>query len=142
MNRLHRTNNRLLLLSVLMLATALLFVQGFKLHIHDFDHDGGDTHSTFLSDTSLDHHSQGGAHSSLDSSHVDHHLGSVSELDATQDGLLKNTLGKLLPLIFAVIAFFIFPFIHSRRVAYRRRDEATSLPRRYLLYPPLRAPPL
>lgn len=142
MNSRHGTSRRFLQLWVLLLAASLLFAQGIRLHLHDFDHDAVQQHADAFGAPSLEHFHLSGLHPSLDASHADHHQGTVAEVDATPDGIFKQFAGKwplLLALLVAIFALQPPAFLAMRD---RRREVIPTLPWRYLLGPPLRAPPL
>jgi hypothetical protein len=82
------------------------------------------------------------AHLSIDNSHSDHHVENVLEIDISPNALLKVLSVKVsaLALLSTLILLFLsgfYPFsfrrVHSNNVIFSRR---------YLLSPPLRAPPL
>lgn len=137
-----QTNRRVLLVLSLVFSLALLCVQGVGLHVHNLDHDHGDHHGhAHAIDDTGEHAHLSKAHFAQDTSHSDHHDGAVSEVDISPDGLLKNSSNNIFAI--ALIAFFfIFAmFVSSRQWVHRGRESKLVLYRRYVLSPPLRAPP-
>lgn len=128
------------LLWALLLSMALLCAQGVQLHLHSIDHDQRHSHITI--EAAAEHSHLSGAHLSSDISHGEHHNGVISELDASPSGLLKkvssNIVMQALP---ATALSLLYPGFYLQTF-YRHRDEETTLPWRYLLSPPPRAPPL
>jgi hypothetical protein len=141
-----QTETRPLFLWILLLSIALLCAQGVTLHVHDLGH-GLDRkhdlqHSHIDSEFVAEHAHLSEAHLSTDVSHGDHHDELVSELDASPDGLLKKVSTSVLTLaLFAAVLALLFPHFYQLTFL-RRRDKDVILSWRYLLSPPLRAPPL
>ncbi len=137
-----QTNKWVLLVLSLVFSLALLCAQGIGLHVHNLDHDPGDHHSHAHAMNGAGEHAHvSKAHFAQDTSHSDHHDGAVSEVDISPEGLLKNSSNNIFAI--ALIAFFfIFAmFVSLRQLAYRCRESKLILYRRYVLSPPLRAPP-
>lgn len=136
-----RMQKRTLILWVLLLSVALLCVQGTKLHVHSFGHDHEQRHS-ITPEVATEHLHHSGIHLTTDVSHADHHDEVVSEQDVNPQALLKkiSSYGPMLAIF--VIAFTFL--VHSFNVItlHYRRDNDLIITRRYILSPPLRAPPL
>ena len=141
-----QTKKHTLFLWTLFLSIVLLCAQGVKLHVHSFGHDHDQQHSHIALEVEVEveveHSHLSEAHLSTDVSHDDHHSEVVSELDANPNGLLKKVSSSALTLaLFATVLTLLFPGFYQQ-IFHRRRDKAVFLPWRYLLSPPLRAPPL
>jgi hypothetical protein len=136
-----RMQKRTLILWVLLLSIALLCAQGTKLHVHSVGHDHEQRHSVTL-EVATQHLHQSGIHLTTDVSHADHHDEVVSEQDANPQALLKK-MASYGPMLAIFVIAFIF-LLHSFNVItlhYRRKNDLI-ITRRYILSPPLRAPPL
>ena len=131
---------RTLILWVLLLSIALLCAQGTKLHVHSFAHDH-EPHQSIAPELATEHLHQSSIHLTTDISHADHHDEVVTEQDANPQALLKKVSGYGPMLAIFIIAFAFL--LHSFNVIklYYRRDTDLILTRRYILSPPLRAPP-
>jgi len=120
-----------------------LCVQGTTLHVHllDHSHSGHHDHSHAAGETS-DHTHVAKLHFSHDASHHEHHENVISEVEISPEGVSKNLSAKLLT--FALFAFiFTTLFFASRRTIVQRHWETSLLDLgRYIVSPPLRAPPL
>ncbi|MBL3528530.1 MAG: hypothetical protein JMN27_12035 [gamma proteobacterium endosymbiont of Lamellibrachia anaximandri] len=128
----------------LLLSLSLLCSQGATLHVHNLDLSHDDDayldHSN-ATDAASDHSHLSKAHYVHDTSHHGHHDGVVAEFDASSDGALKNLFNNILALaLFALLFTLLLPAL-SRRVVQHHRESTPSLHGRYLLSPPLRAPP-
>lgn len=132
---------RTLIIWVFLLSIALLCAQGVKLHIHNFAHDH-EPHQSLALEVATEHLHQSDIHLTTDVSHADHHDEVVSEQNANPQALLKkiSSYGPMLAIF--VIAFTFL--LHSFKVItlHYRRDNDLIITRRYILSPPLRAPPL
>ncbi len=137
-------DRRILLLWALLLSLALLCAQGgAKLHVHDLDHGHDDHHSHHHPvDEMADHSHLSKAHFIHDTSHNDHHNGVASEIDVAPDGLLKNSNDNIFPITLFALFFTLITFVPSRWLVTYYRENKRVLHNRYLLSPPLRAPPL
>ncbi len=148
MNSFRQIDRRTLLLWVLLLSLALLCAQGAKLHVHNLDHGQDNHHNDYHSHTHdaidevVDHGHLSKAHFTHDTSHNDHHDGVVSEVDVTPDGLLKNTNNNVFAIALFVLFFTLITFVSSRQSVQRCRERKLVRHSRYVLSPPLRAPPL
>ncbi len=135
-----QTNRRALLVLSLLLSLALLCAQEVRLHVHSLDHNHGD-HLSHSIDDAGGHAHLSKAHFAQDMSHSDHHDGAVADVDISPDGLLKNFNDNIFAV--ALIAFFfaLLLFVSSRQFVHHSREGKLILHRRYVLSPPLRAPP-
>ena len=126
----------------LLLSLSLLCGQGIKLHVHNLDH-GHDEYigHAHAADQASDRSRLSKAHYAHDRSHDDHHNGVVSEVDVTPDGVLKNLSGNTLTLALFALLFTLLLSAPSLQVVHRYRESKPILYGRYLLSPPLRAPP-
>lgn len=129
-----------LYLWTLLLSVVLLCAQGVKLHVHSFDHD--QQHSHIAAEDVATHSHLSEFHLSTDIAHIDHHGELVPEFDASPDCFLKKVSSNVLTLALLVtlFAFLLAGFYQRTFLRYRARD--TIIFWRYLLSPPLRAPPL
>lgn len=117
----------------------ILSAQGVTLHVHGFDHDPHQSHHSI--DNLNDHSHLEEAHFSFDSSHQDHHDEVASEIDACPDCILKQASGTVLTVALLTIVLFLLSLGLSRNRFLPFRSKV-SLPWRFHLFPPLRAPPL
>lgn len=137
-----QTKKHTLFLWILLLSTVLLCAQGVKLHVHSFGHDHDQRHSHIALEVEVEHSHLSEVHLSTDVSDDDHHDEAVSELDLSPSGLLKKVSNSVLTLaLLATVLTLLFPGFYQQ-IVHRRRDKDVFLPWRYLLSPPLRAPPL
>jgi hypothetical protein len=132
-----RTHRRTLLLWSLLLSLSLLCGQGIKLHVHNLDHDESIVHTHAASD----HSRLSRAHYARDTSHSEHHDVVVSDVDVTPDGVWKKLSSNTLTLALLTLLFMLVLSVPSRQWVHRYRESKSILFRRYLLSPPLRAPP-
>ena len=128
---------------VAFLGMVLLFGQAFKFHMH-IEHDGIpssttahviDVHATSsIHDMSHDLH-----HDSIENTGNHHHS---AEIDISLDSLsTKIKLLNSLVLLFLVVSIFLcIPLLRATCRFYTQKIKPTSL--NFLLYPPLRAPPV
>jgi hypothetical protein len=135
-----RMHKRTLFLWVLLLSIALLCAQGVKLHVHNFGHDHEQRHS-IPPELATEHLHQAGIHLTTDMSHADHHDEEVSEQGINLQALLKK-ISNYAPMLAMFVIALTF-FLHSFKVLilHTRRDRDVTITRRYILSPPLRAPP-
>lgn len=142
MNFHRKTKNRTLYFWAILLSMALLCAQGVKLHVHDLDHDHDQQHGHIPAEDTVEHSHLSVAHLSSDISHADHHEEVVSEIDASQDGLLIKLSSSisLLAILATVFTLLLSGFYRYR--FYLRRENDSNIPWRYHMSPPLRAPPL
>ena len=142
MNYFRRINKwTLLLWSSLLLVW--LCVQGTTLHVHLLDHSHSGFHDhSHAEDEVSDHAHVAKLHFSHDASHEGHHDNVMSEVEISPEGVAKNLSVKLL--IFALFAFlFTTLFFNQRCLVIQRNQQSTPLDfGRYVVSPPLRAPPL
>lgn len=131
---------RSLFLWVLLLSIALLCAQGVNLHLHGFGHEQG--HSV-APEFTVEHSYQSGIHLTTDTSHSDHHDEVISELDASPQALLKKISSNgSMQTIFIITFTFLFHRFYVLTFHRRRYDDDLIIAWRYILSPPLRAPPL
>lgn len=124
---------------ILLLSFALLSGQGIKLHVHSLDHDHNP--DSVPTQAATEHTHLSIAHLSTDVSHIEQHDQVMFESDAYPDALLLKISSyvpvmAMLALVFSLILFFAYPTIFRNR-----RDSELISTWRYLLSPPLRAPP-
>jgi hypothetical protein len=141
MQKFREMNNAKLFAWIVLLSMGLLCAQNVKIHSHNLDHNHFQEHGHHSIETTAEHSHLAKAHLSTDISHADHHDEVVSETDASPNALLKNisSQGLVIALLIAVLTL-LFPRPYQY-LSYRRRDDDTYLPRRYLHSPTLRAPP-
>ena len=113
------------------------------MHVHDIGHDShGTTHHDHATSDNSSHHSHiSKVHTALDASHLNHHDDVALEVDISPDGVLKsfsNSLPILAFLTFLII--FILPIVTRQRFS-QPKENKLLLSGRYILSPPLRAPP-
>lgn len=117
----------------LLLSLSLLYSHGVTLHVHSLDH-------SHAADEASDHSHLSKPHYAHDTSQHGHN-DVVAEFDASPDGVLKNLSNNMLALaLFALLFALVLP-VPLLRVAQYRRESKPVLNGRYLLSPPLRAPP-
>ena len=139
MNSVRKTNKRILFAWTILLSLLILFAQGVTLHVHSFDHDPLQNHHS-IGDLN-DHSHLSEAHLSVDFSHNDHHDQVTSEIDATPDCIFKQLSANVAVIaLLAMVLMLLLPALC--RNTFLRHSRDAGLPRRYLLFPPLRAPPL
>jgi len=129
-------NNRTLLLWSLLLSFSLLCAQEMNLHTHDFKHGHFDT-----MEAGSNHHQFIKVHLSHDTSHYDHHNGEISDIDISPIGVLKSAKVRIFAL--ALITFILLLVMRStsQQLILSRRKNKLVFYKRYILSPPLRAPP-
>lgn len=138
----HQMKKRTLLLWVVLLSITLLCVQSMTLHIHAFDQDHEQGYSHIPEEAVNEHSHLTEAHLSTDISHDYHHDEIMSEIDVNQDALMKKVSSNVIVLAFFSIVITILLSNIFLRIFYRHRNDNINIPFRYLLSPPLRAPPL
>ncbi|MDO7597832.1 MAG: hypothetical protein MUR51_09170 [Pseudomonadota bacterium] len=136
-----RMHKPTLFLWVLLLSVAQLCAQGVKLHVHSFGHDHESRHS-IAPEVAAGHLHQSGIHLTTDLSHADHHDEVISEQGLNSQVLLKKitSYGPMLAIFVMVFTFLLHNF--NVITLHRRRDKNVITVRRYILSPPLRAPPV
>ncbi len=130
------------ILWVLLISMTLICAQGTKLHVHylDCQHD---TSIGLLTITEDNHgHAQHGKiHLAANGSYDDHSEEGTTELDVSPQGLLKN-LSSVLSLLLVITSFFMLLLPEFTRLFLRHNRDSCSIAFwRYVLSPPLRAPP-
>ena len=138
----HQMKKRTLFLWVVLLSITLLCVQSMTLHIHAFDQDHEQGYSHIGEEAVNEHSHLTEAHLSSDISHYYHHDEIMSEIDVNQDALMKKVSSNVIVLAFFSIVITILLSNIFLRIFYRHRNDNINIPWRYLLSPPLRAPPL
>lgn len=136
-----RMQKRTLFLWIILLSITLLCAQSVKLHVHSFGHDHEQQHS-IAPEVMTEHLHQNGIHLTTDISHADHHDEVISEQGLNSQALLKKiaSYGPMLAIFIIVFTFLLHNFnVITLR---RRRDKDVITVRRYILSPPLRAPPV
>ncbi len=138
-----RIDRPTLLLWSLLLSLLLLCSQGATLHLHSLDH-GQDKHLSHAhaTDEASDHTHLSKAHYAHDSSHDEHHDVVLSEVDVSPNGVLKKLSNNTLTLALFALLFTLLLSGSLRQVVHRHRENRLAPLERYLLSPPLRAPPL
>jgi len=136
-----RILRRTLLLWSLLLSLSLLCGQGIKLHVHNLGHDHDESiEHTHAADEANDHSRLSRAHYAHNTSHSEHH-DDASDVDVTPDGVWKKLSSSMLTLALLTLLFVLVLPAPSRQRVHRYRESKSTLFRRYLLSPPLRAPP-
>jgi hypothetical protein len=136
-----RMQKRTLFLWILLLSITLLCAQSVKLHVHNFALDHEQQHS-IATDVMTEHLHQNGIHLTTVVSHAIHHDEVISEQGLNSQALLKkmSSYGPMLA-IFVIAFTFLLHRFNVIKLDYRR-DNDLIITRRYILSPPLRAPPL
>jgi hypothetical protein len=136
-----RVHKPTLFLWVLLLSEALLCAQGVKLHVNSFGHDHEPRHS-IAPELATGHLHQSGIHLTTDVSHATHHDEVISEQGLNSQALLKkiSSYGPMLTIFLIAFTFLLHSF--SVITLHYRRDKDVITVRRYILSPPLRAPPV
>jgi len=147
MNHFRHMKKPTLLLWTILLAIAIFCAQGMKLHVHSFGHDHEQQSSSISPEVVTEHSHLSDIHLSdihltTDVSHADHHNEVVSEQNASPRALLKQqpAYGSMLAIF--VIAFILILYGPYVITLHRRFDINIAISLRYILSPPLRAPPL
>jgi hypothetical protein len=133
-------NRKSLLGWTLLFSIVFLSAQGLGLHIHQLDHNSDHYDYIHESDSDDDHAHVSDAHFAHDLSHTAHH-NDVSEIEFISEGLLKSfttVLGGIF-FVYLVVVLTLSVFI---RTAHRQQQYRPFRQKYYLLFPPLRAPPL
>lgn len=133
-----KIDKRILIAWTVLLSLLMLSAQGVTLHVHSFDHDSHQGHHSI--DNINGHSHIGGAHLSLDSSHQDHHDETTTVIDACPDCLKQVASNLLMAALIGIVLFLPVPGLYRNKFPINRGN--VSLPRRFHLIPPLRAPPL
>lgn len=130
------TDKQSYLIWALLLSLAIICAHGVKLHVHNMDH----THRPV---ESVGQHSHDSVfHLSLDTSHAEQHHAVISEIDLGMNALLKDISGTVMTLAFLVTLIALPLYRLFVLIIGRPRGHPESIPWRYSLGPPLRAPPL
>jgi len=144
MKPIRRLNKGIVYIVSLLLSLSLFSNQGAALlHVHDMNHDNHNSahHEHTITDNAARHSHVSKIHTVLDASHLNHHNEVALEVDISPDGVLKNLSSSLLTLAFLVFTiFFILPVV-SRQLLSRPKENKLILSGRYIISPPLRAPP-
>lgn len=142
MNHFRQMKKSTLLIWTLLLALAILCAQGVKLHVHNFGHDHEQQFSSISPEVVTEHSHLSDIHLTTDISHADHHDEVISEQNASPQALLKqiSSYGSMLAIF--VITFILILYSAYVVTVHRRFDINIAIARRYILSPPLRAPPL
>ena len=133
-------NKQTLMIWSLLLSFSLLCAQEMSLHTHDLEHVNEQSH-LYAMENGNDHKQLNAAHFSHDTSHDDHHDSEISEVDISPVGVLKNTKTHIFALALIVFVFMLVIFSASRQLIISRRKNRYVIHKRYILSPPLRAPP-
>ncbi|MDH5259737.1 MAG: hypothetical protein OEX07_17115 [Gammaproteobacteria bacterium] len=131
-------NKQTLLIWSVLLSFSLLCAQEMSLHTHDLEHGSEQSHLYAMDN---DHKHFSAAHFSHDTSHDVHHDSDISKVDISPVGVLKNTKTQILALALIVFIFMLVNFSASRQLIISRRKSRYVIQKRYILSPPLRAPP-
>lgn len=122
---------------LLYLTLTFIGVQGVNIHLDVYDHQ----HHAEEAITSVhDHHSS--THICGTTCNVNHGHESITELDITPEGIVKNLSSS--SLILALLTSVIFVYLAPRccvRISWRRNPNTLPL-WQFALRPPLRAPPV
>lgn len=134
-------HKRTLFLWILLLSITLLCAQSVRLHVHSFGHDHEQQHS-IAPEVMTEHLHQNGIHLTTDTSHAEHHDEVISEQGLNLEALLKKiaNYGPMLAILVMVFTFLLHNF--NVITLHRRRDKDVITIQRYILSPPLRAPPV
>ena len=129
--------------STLFIWIALLVTQNLQFHIHDLDHDPGqsDHHASTIA-VPAEHGHTDLMHLSIDTSHADHHDFVIVEMDASLDRIFQQFSSKASSI--GLLAVCLVLLILFRQILLRCiiRHACAVLPRqRFYLTPSLRAPP-
>lgn len=128
---------------IILLSISLLVTQNLQFHVHGLDHDTVlyDSHDTG-GIIDAEHQHLAVKHLSIDTSHADHHDMVVVEMDASPDGIMKQS-STSAPLL-ALLTLFVLLSVLAGYFPYRPaiRPKVDVVPRwRFHLIPLLRAPP-
>jgi hypothetical protein len=125
----------------LLLCLTLLCVQGTRLHVHYLDCEHEASTGLTTADDNHGHAQHSNIHLVTDSSHHHHSKTGMSELDVSPQGLLKK-LSSIDSLLLAIVSIFtlLLPGF-TRQAVQQHHDSRFKTLRRYVLSPPLRAPP-
>jgi hypothetical protein len=138
-----KTSKRTQFRWLVFLSFALLCSQGMKFHLHGLDHGVDDLHHAHQSVAAEhEHMTLSNLHPLNDLSHSDHHDQRASEIDLSQNGLLKNLVSKVPALAFlvSILLLLLSVFIRGANFRHPRNDVVTYWTHHFS--PPLRAPPL
>ena len=142
MNHFRQMKKPTLLIWTVLLAIAIFCAQGMKLHVHSFGHDDEQQFSSISSEVVTEHSHLSDIHLTTDVSHAAHHDEVISEQNASPQALLKqiSSYGSMLAIF--VIAFILILYGPYVITLYRRFNINIAISLRYIVSPPLRAPPL
>ena len=143
MNYFRSLNSSTVFVWIVLLSVALLVTQNLQFHIHDLDHDPGQSnHHASTIAAPVEHEHTDLMHLSIDSSHADHHDSVIVGTDAGLDRIFQQLSSKAwsIDLFFiCLVLLILFRQIFQRSTI---RHACGVLPRqRFHLIPPLRAPP-
>ena len=133
-------NKRTLLILSLILSFSLLCAQEVNLHIHDLEHNNKQGH-LYASNAESAHNQISLVHLSHDTPHGDHHDREISDIDISPTGVLKNNKFHLFYLALITFIFILVIGLPSLLLLLFRRKSELVFYLRYILSPPLRAPP-
>lgn len=143
MESIRHLHKGIVLLVSFLLSLSLFCTQGAALlHIHDTDHDHSNGKFHDHISTEAPNHSQiNKVHFALDASHLDHHDDITVEVDVSPEGVLKNSTNNILTL--ALLTFLLVLLLPATAIQLfcNLKKSAITLTGRYVLSPPLRAPP-
>lgn len=127
---------------ILLLSIALISSQGLSLHVHSFGSDH-ESHDNIAPEMAAEHSHQSEIHLTKKVSHFDHHDEVISELNTSSQILLKKVSSNsiFLAILMIVVTLLVYHG-YMQGVIFRRDDNCANLVQRYLLSPPLRAPPV
>lgn len=125
---------------VLLVALSCVFASGTSIHSHSVEH----AHPSLFtpgSITEASHHHSSSPHISTDISHDIEHGKITSKQDLFPKGIFTQLTNGASPLLFLVSIWLGLVFQSVCGIAINRHKGPASLYWRYLLSPPLRAPP-
>jgi len=141
MDSIRQIDRRTLLLWALLLSLALLCSQGIRLHIHNHGHDHTHTDSIDGADDHGHLSNLSNPHFAHDTSHNDHHNGTIFEMDISPDRVSKTPSDNIFAVVLFTFFFTLITSVFSRQLVQCRRESRLVLHKYYTLSPPLRAPP-
>ncbi len=129
------------ILWALLISLTLLCAQGTRLHVHYLDCEHASATGLTTTDDNHGHAQHSKIHLVTDSSHHHHSKTEMSELDVSPQGLLKK-LSSIDSLLLVIVSLFTLLLPKFTRLAVQQHhDSRLKTLRRYVLSPPLRAPP-
>ena len=144
MNYFRQMNKKVRTIWFLILTISILLAQGIKYHIHsiaqEHHHSIDSTHDSIEKLPEHFHFTQ--VHSA-NNNHDNLEHDNTLEFEVKSNGILNkiSVLSFLLDLLFILVSFTIFINLSHATIRYRRNHKAFLSYWRYLLAPPLRAPP-